>query len=191
MPVGDLSGGEQARILIARLMLQPADLLILDEPTNDLDIPSLEVLEESLVDFPGGWCWSPTTATCSTASPPSCSRSTAGAAQLLRGLRAVGAGAGRGAREAAAAARARPARAQADAAPAKKRLTYMELRELEGMEAKILAPRRSCTRCQARMNDPATLADRHLLTEVCTRVDAAQQNVHACISAGRSWKARK
>ena len=53
MPVGDLSGGEQARVLIARLMLQPADLLILDEPTNDLDIPSLEVLEESLPDFPG------------------------------------------------------------------------------------------------------------------------------------------
>jgi ATP-binding cassette subfamily F protein uup len=35
-------------------MLQPADVLILDEPTNDLDIPTLEVLEESLVDFPGG-----------------------------------------------------------------------------------------------------------------------------------------
>lgn len=53
MPVNRLSGGEQARILIARLMLQPADLLILDEPTNDLDIPTLEVLEESLLDFPG------------------------------------------------------------------------------------------------------------------------------------------
>ncbi|MGH7962285.1 MAG: ABC-F family ATP-binding cassette domain-containing protein [Candidatus Binatia bacterium] len=53
-PVNRLSGGEQARILIARLMLQSADLLILDEPTNDLDIPTLEVLEESLMDFPGG-----------------------------------------------------------------------------------------------------------------------------------------
>ncbi len=53
LPIANLSGGEKARILIARLMLQPADLLVLDEPTNDLDIPTLEVLEESLTDFPG------------------------------------------------------------------------------------------------------------------------------------------
>src|SRR5262249_45676737 len=51
--VGRLSGGEKARILIARLMLEPADLLILDEPTNDLDIPTLEVLEDGLVEFGG------------------------------------------------------------------------------------------------------------------------------------------
>lgn len=53
MPLGKLSGGERARIAIAHLMLQPADLLLLDEPTNDLDIPTLETLEESLLDFSG------------------------------------------------------------------------------------------------------------------------------------------
>jgi ABC transport system ATP-binding/permease protein len=52
-PVSRLSGGERARVLIANLMLEPADVLLLDEPTNDLDIPALEILEESLVEFRG------------------------------------------------------------------------------------------------------------------------------------------
>lgn len=53
MPIRQLSGGERARIAIAHLMLQKADVLLLDEPTNDLDIPTLEALEESLMEFPG------------------------------------------------------------------------------------------------------------------------------------------
>ncbi|WP_309710458.1 ABC-F family ATP-binding cassette domain-containing protein [Armatimonas sp.] len=51
--VGSLSGGEQARLAIAKLMLQPADLLVLDEPTNDLDLASLGSLEEGMESFPG------------------------------------------------------------------------------------------------------------------------------------------
>ena len=53
LPLQYLSGGERARILIARLMLKPADILFLDEPTNDLDIPTLEVIEENLLQFAG------------------------------------------------------------------------------------------------------------------------------------------
>ncbi|MES2800906.1 MAG: ABC-F family ATP-binding cassette domain-containing protein [Bdellovibrionota bacterium] len=53
MPVSKLSGGEQSRLLLAKLMLTSAHVLILDEPTNDLDVETLDVLTECLADFPG------------------------------------------------------------------------------------------------------------------------------------------
>tara|TARA_B110000046_G_C12926975_1_gene369706 strand:- start:428 stop:1126 length:699 start_codon:yes stop_codon:yes gene_type:complete len=52
-PIRTLSGGEQNRLLLARLFSLPANLLVLDEPTNDLDIESLELLEEMLLTFEG------------------------------------------------------------------------------------------------------------------------------------------
>jgi len=52
-PVKALSGGERARLLLARIMARPANLLVLDEPTNDLDIETLDLLQELIADFDG------------------------------------------------------------------------------------------------------------------------------------------
>ncbi len=52
-PASSLSGGERNRLLLAKAMLNPADLLVLDEPTNDLDIPTLQNLEEALIGYGG------------------------------------------------------------------------------------------------------------------------------------------
>ncbi|CAM5442254.1 ATP-binding cassette domain-containing protein [Eoetvoesiella caeni] len=52
-PVSSLSGGERARLVLARLFARPTNVLVMDEPTNDLDIETLELLEELLQDYPG------------------------------------------------------------------------------------------------------------------------------------------
>jgi len=52
-PVKVLSGGERARLLLAKLFAQPSNFLVLDEPTNDLDLETLDLLEEVIADYPG------------------------------------------------------------------------------------------------------------------------------------------
>jgi ATP-binding cassette subfamily F protein uup len=193
MPVADLSGGEQARVMVARLMLQPANLLILDEPTNDLDIASLEVLEESLLDFPGALVLvTHDRFMLDRVSTQVLALDGNGGAAHYADYGQWERSREEAQRDAAAAARAtaKPA-PKAGAAPAKKRLTYMELRELEGMEAAILAAEEALQSLQAEMDDPATMADRHRFAEVCTNVDAAQQRVHALYERWQELEARR
>ena len=52
-PVGVLSGGERGRLMLARALARPSNLMVLDEPTNDLDLETLDLLEEMLGDYPG------------------------------------------------------------------------------------------------------------------------------------------
>jgi ATP-binding cassette subfamily F protein uup len=52
-PVGVLSGGERGRLMLARAFARPSNLLVLDEPTNDLDLETLELLQERLSEYPG------------------------------------------------------------------------------------------------------------------------------------------
>ena len=51
--IGNLSGGEKNRVLLAKILKRGGNFLVLDEPTNDLDLPTLRVLEEALINFPG------------------------------------------------------------------------------------------------------------------------------------------
>ncbi|HEX8914022.1 MAG TPA: ABC-F family ATP-binding cassette domain-containing protein [Humisphaera sp.] len=182
MPVGSLSGGEQSRVLIANLMLRPADVLILDEPTNDLDIASLEVLEQSLEDFPGALVLvTHDRMMLDRLSTDLLALDGNGRADFYASLDQWQAG--KAAAEEAAAAAAKAAQAKAAPKPAAaaekpKRLSYMEQRELEGIEDKIHAAEADLAAAQAKLNDPAVLADRNKLHDACAAVETTQKKVN-------------
>jgi ATP-binding cassette subfamily F protein uup len=172
-----LSGGEQAKLLIARLMLQPADLLLLDEPTNDLDIPTLEALEESLVDFPGALV-------IVTHDRYLLDR----VCTILLGLD----GHGRATiyadyeqwaediekvKKAAAPVR----RAEPPAKPKQRRspFSYLEKREYESMEATIMEAEAELRAAKGALDDPAIASDAQKLTECYEAFNKAQARVEA------------
>ena len=99
-PVKALSGGERNRLLLARLFTRPANVLVLDEPTNDLDLETLELLEAELVDGRARCSSSATTARSSTTSSRarSCSKAAAGC-RIRRRLRRLAATAATGSTE--------------------------------------------------------------------------------------------
>src|SRR6266542_1099396 len=175
VPVGRLSGGEQARILIARLMREPADLLILDEPTNDLDISTLEVLEDSLAEFDGGLVlvthdrfMLERVSTMVLALDGEGGTATFADYAQWEAVQSAAESAPRQATE----------RASARERPRPKRLGYREQREWDGMERAILAAERAVEACQREVDDPAIASDPTALQMRYAALEAARADVN-------------
>ena len=161
-PVKALSGGERNRLLLARLFTRPANVLVMDEPTNDLDLETLELLEAQLVEWPGTlllvshdrvFLDNVVTSTIVFEGDGNIEEYVGGYADWLRQRRAIGA---RGKGEAApVTGGAAPGSARSDVmAATPKKLSYKEHRELEAMPAKIEALESEHAQLQERIGSP-------------------------------------
>src|SRR5690606_17433458 len=167
-PITRLSGGERNRLLLAKLFAQPSNLLVMDEPTNDLDVETLELLEELLGDYPGtlllvshdrDFLDNVVTSTLVMEGEGRVGEYVGGYTDWLRqrpavpvapapGKRSMPVSAVAGGGAATAASPATPA------APARKKLAFKEARELEQLPATIEALEAKLSAMTAEMNDP-------------------------------------
>ena len=175
LPVGRLSGGEQARVLVATLMLQPADVLVLDEPTNDLDIPTLEVLEEALIEFPGAvvlvthdrFLFEQVATTVLALDGRGAATPFADYRQWEAARR----------ERAAAAPKPRSPSVPVAAKAATKRLTWAEQREWDAIEAAIVAAEETLARWHEAAHDPAVATRAEELAARCRALQDAHEEV--------------
>ena len=160
-PVKALSGGEKARLLLARLFLKPSNLLVMDEPTNDLDVETLELLEEQLANYRGTllvvshdreFLDNVVTSSYVLAGDGevrTCAGGYAEAARLLAKLRRAGDGDADGAE-------ALPkATARAADESRQRKLTFNEKRELDALPEKIAAMEREIADIESVLADPS------------------------------------
>jgi ATP-binding cassette subfamily F protein uup len=181
-PVERLSGGERGRVLIARLMLQPADVLMLDEPTNDLDIPTLEILEESLLEFKGALVM----VTHDRYLLDRVSNTVLGLdghgharifADYMQWEEWRGSEQGYAANQQAAANSAQKAATTSTSATStsgKKKLSYLEQREYDGIEARVDQADARLAAAHDKLEDPAVVTDPTALTAALAEMETAQ-----------------
>lgn len=178
--VGNLSGGEQARVLIANLMLEPADVLLLDEPTNDLDIPSLEVLEQALLEFPGAIVLiTHDRFMLERIATEYLGLNDSGGAKEYMSYEKWNEARVKAIASAATSKRTSAPQKESRAAskPASRRLTYKEQRELENIEETILHAEADVERLETMVSDTALMSDHKRAAEVYSELAAAHQCV--------------
>ncbi len=172
--VGDLSGGEQARVLMAMMLRAPVDILMLDEPTNDLDIQSIEVLERALIDFPGAVVLIThdrymLDRVCTDIIGLHDGGSWGNYATVTQWQQAEADRAGDNDSP-----REKPAKQRRAGHPKQSGLTYLEKREWEEMEAHILSAEAEVNRLNAELEDPEVVRDHERLQQVYEARNAAQ-----------------
>jgi ATP-binding cassette subfamily F protein uup len=208
LEVGKLSGGEQSRLLLASLMLRPAQVLVLDEPTNDLDLATLGVLEESLTEFAGAVLLvshdryfldqvaTTILAFDSTAGQADGEGEADGAAGVVPFASLAQWEAWRVERRAAVAAAERAQRSASSsggsaAARAKRRLGYLEQREYEAIESTIAAAEAAVQAAVAESDRPEVASDSARLTGILRQIDERRAEVDRLYSRWAQLEAKR
>jgi len=193
-PITRLSGGERNRLLLAKLFAQPANLLVMDEPTNDLDVETLELLEELLSEYAGTlilvshdreFLDNVVTSTLVMEGDGRVGEYVGGYSDWLRQRPAPAIAAVSPAAPAAA------ERAPPPQAPARRRLSYKDQRELDLLPARIETLEAQLAELTGAMSDPAFFRQPHEAQAAHQAgIDAAQRELDACYARWEALEAQ-